>query len=127
MAISQEGLGNSAQAEANLQDVISRGDSGIEPVAKFALAGVYKRRSEHQKAIDLLKELEQSGAYSRSAVAYELAVNFEASGQRDQMQTYYSRIITEHPESTFREPAEVALRKMGVPIPAPVPPPTPAP
>jgi predicted negative regulator of RcsB-dependent stress response len=127
MAVSQEGLGDSTRAEANLQDVVSRGESGIDPVARFALAGLYKRRSEYQKAIDLLKNLEGSGAYSRSAVAYELAVNYEASGQRDQMQTYYSKIITDYPDSTFREPAEVALKKMGVPIPTPAPPPTPAP
>jgi predicted negative regulator of RcsB-dependent stress response len=127
IAISQDGLGDAANAEKNLQDVISRGETGIQPVAEFALAGHYKRRQEHQKAIDILKSLEESGAYSRSAVAYELAVNYEVSGQRDQMQTYYSKIITDYPDSTFREAAEVALKRMGLPIPAPAPPPSPAP
>ena len=121
MALSQDGLGDMPNAVKNLEDVIGRGDSDIKPIAQFALAGVYKRNGELQKAIDVLKQLDASGGYSRSAVSFELASLGEAASQNDLAQNYYSKVITDFPDSPFRSEAEAALKRMGLPIPNPAP------
>lgn len=127
IGLSQDGLGESAAAIGTLQEVVDQADGEIKPIAQFALAGLYKKQGDHAKAIELLKQIEESGAYSKSAVAYEIAAAFEASGQRDEAQTYYSKVITEFPNSTFRQPSEASLKRMGLPVPVPPPPPSPAP
>jgi predicted negative regulator of RcsB-dependent stress response len=119
LALGQNGLGDKPNAIKNLEEVIGRGDVATKPVAQFALAGIYKTNGEYQKAIDILKQLESSGDYAASVVAYEVGLVAEAAGQKDQAQTYYSKVITESPDSPFRPEAENALKRMGLPIPTP--------
>jgi predicted negative regulator of RcsB-dependent stress response len=121
LALSQDGLGNTADAVKNLQQVIDGGDAEHKPVAQFALAQIHSRHGEFQKAIDVLKQLEQSGGFSKSAVLYELGSASEAGGQLEQARTYYSKVVTDFPDSSFREASEVALKRRGFPIPAPTP------
>jgi predicted negative regulator of RcsB-dependent stress response len=121
LALAQDGLGDQANAVKNLEEVIGRSDPETKPVAQFALAGIYKKHGEFQKATDVLKQLEQSGGYSKSAVYFELGATAEASTQKDQAQAYYGKVITETPDSPFRTEAEAALKRMGLPIPAPAP------
>jgi predicted negative regulator of RcsB-dependent stress response len=125
LALGQSGLGDKPNAIKNLEEVIGRGDVATQPVAQFALAGIYKTSGEYQKAIDILKQLESSGSFAKSAVAYEVGIIAEAAGQTDQAQTYYSKVITESPDSPFRTDAESALKRMGLPIPTPPAAPTP--
>jgi predicted negative regulator of RcsB-dependent stress response len=127
LAMAQDGLGDKANAIKNLEEVISRADADTKSIAQFALAGVYKRHGDFQKAIDVLKQLETSGGYSKSAVQYEVGSAAEAANQKDQAQTYYSKVITESPDSPFRTEAEAALKRMGLPLPAPAPVPAPGP
>jgi predicted negative regulator of RcsB-dependent stress response len=127
IGLSQDGLGDSAAAVTTLQEVVNQADGEIKPIAQFALAGLFKKQGDQAKAIEVLKQIEESGAYSRSAVAYELGAAYEASSQRDQAQQYYSKVITDFPDSTFRQPAESSLKRMGLPVPVPPPPPSPAP
>lgn len=127
MAISQDRLGDMPNAVKSLEGVIARGDYDTKPIAQFALAGVYKRNGELQKAIDVLKQLEASGGYSKGAVAYELGTTAEAAGQKDVAQTAYTKVITESPDSSFRADAEAAMKRMGLPVPSPAPPPPPTP
>lgn len=121
LALSQDGLGDKANAVENLEKVIGRGDADVKPVAQFALAGIYKRHGELQKAIDILKQLDSAGGFSKSAVALELGATAEAADQKDVAQAAYSKIIKESPDSPFRAEAEAALKRMGLPIPAPEP------
>ena len=121
MAISQDGLGDQASAVKNLEEVISRGDAEVKPVAQFALAGLYKRHGEFQKAIDVLKQMDTAGTYSQSAVAFELGSTAEAAKQKDVAQAAYSKIIKDFPDSPFHADAEAAMKRMGLPIPAPAP------
>jgi predicted negative regulator of RcsB-dependent stress response len=121
MALSQDGLGDQANAVKNLQEVISRGDADVKPVAQFALAGLYKKHGDNQKAIDILKQLDADGTYSKGAVAFELGSAAEAANQKDVAQAAYTKIIKDLPDSTFRSDAEAALKRMGLPIPAPAP------
>jgi len=71
MALSQDGLGDMPNAVKNLEEVIARGDSDTRPIAQFALASVYKRNNELQKAVDVLKQLDASGGFTKAVVAYE--------------------------------------------------------
>lgn len=121
MALSQDGLGDMPNAVKNLEEVIGRGDPEVKPVAQFALAGVYKRNGQSQKAIDLLKQVDTSTGFSKSMVALELGSTAEAANQKDVAQEAYSSIIKETPDSPFRADAEAALKRMGLPIPSPAP------
>ena len=122
LALSQDGLGDMPNAIKNLEEVIGRGDVETKPVAQFALAGVYKRNGEFQKAIDVLKQLESSGGFSKAAVSYELGTVAEAANQKDVAQAAYSKVITDSVDSPFRTDAESALKRMGLPVPVPAPP-----
>lgn len=121
VAMSQEGLGDTAKAEQNLQQVIQRGDAGIKGVAQFALAEIYKKHGDTQKAIETYKPLFDSGGYSKSAVAYELATTYEENKQTDQAKEFYQKVVTDFPDSPFRQNADEALKRLGVVVPPPKP------
>jgi predicted negative regulator of RcsB-dependent stress response len=120
IGLSQEGLGDSAKAMQSLQTAIDRGDDTIKGTAQFALADIHKKHNEAPKAIEIYKQLYDSGNYSKAAVAYELAVLYESTEQPNQARDYYQKIVTDFPDSPFRQMADDALRRMGVTV---VPPP----
>jgi tetratricopeptide (TPR) repeat protein len=122
IALSNEGLGDTAKAIQNLQDVINRGDADIKGVAQFALGGIHKKHGEPQKAIEVYKQLYDSGAYAKAAVTYELAKLHEDSAQLDPAKDYYQKVVSEFPDSPFRQDAEAALKRLGVTVPPPTPP-----
>ncbi len=117
MAMCQEGLGDTAKATDNLQQVIRSGDASISGVAKFALAGIYKKHGDTQKAIDLYKDLYDKGGYSKSAAVFELARLSETNNKTDEAKAYYQKIVSEFPESPFRQEADTALKRLGAPAP----------
>ena len=119
LAMSQDRLGDTASAEKNLQEVIDRGDSTIKGVAQFALAHLQAQHGGSAKAIETLTQLYNSGNYPRSAVGFDLAALYEAGGQQEQAKQYYGKVITESPDSRFRQESESALKRMGAPVPAP--------
>ena len=84
------------------------------PSAQFALGAIYKKHGETQKAIDTYKQLYDSGGYSKAAVAYELATLYEANKQIDQAKDYYQKLVSEFPDSPFRQNADEALKRLGV-------------
>ena len=114
VALSQDGLGDTAKATQNLEEVAKSSDQSIKGVAQFALAGIYKKHGDTQKAIDSYKQLYESGLYSKAAAAYELATLYEANKQVDQAKDYYQKIVSEFPDSPFRQSADDALKRMGV-------------
>lgn len=122
LALAKDGLGDKAGAVKDLEESIGRADADAKPIAQFALAGIYKRHGDFQKAIDVLKQIEQSGGYSKSAVQYEIGSASEGANLKDQAQAYYGKVITESPDSAFRGEAETALKRMGLPVPTPAPP-----
>jgi len=124
LALSQEGLGDTAKSVQNLQEVINRGDASIKGVAQFALAGVHKKHGEPQKAIEIYKQLYEGGGYSKAAAAFELAKTHEEANQLDPAKEYYQKVVSDFPESPFRQDAESALKRMGVTPPVPPPPPS---
>ena len=126
VGLSQAGLGDTEAAAKTLQEVINRGDANIKPVAQFALAGVYKRRGDFQKAVDTLKSLHDSGGYSKSAAAVELGKLYEANKQPDQAKNYFNEVVTTEGDSPLRQEADAGLKRLGVQPQAPGAPAAPA-
>jgi TolA-binding protein len=114
MGLSHEGLGDTAKATEELQQAIQTGDANVAGIAKFALAGIYKKHGDTQKAADLYKQIYDSGGYSKSAAVLELARLSEATNKTEEAKTYYQKIVSEFPESPFRQEADQALRRLGV-------------
>jgi len=114
VALSQEGLGDTAKAIQTLQQVAERGDASIKGVAQFASGAIYKKHGETQKAIDVYKQIYDRGGYSKAAVAYELASLYEANKQTDQAKDFYQKLVSEFPDSPFRQNADDALKRLGV-------------
>jgi predicted negative regulator of RcsB-dependent stress response len=120
IGLSQEGLGDTAKATQSLQTAIDRGDAAIKGTAQFALGGIYRKHGQGPKAIEVYKQLYDSGNYSKAAVAYELAILYESTDQPNQARDYYQKIVTDFPDSPFRQMADDALKRMGVTV-APAP------
>lgn len=114
IALSQEGMGDTAKATESLEQTMQSGDESVKAVAQFALGEIYKKHGETQKAIDTYKQLYDSGGYSKSAVAYELARLYEETKQIDQAKDFYQKLVSEYPDSPFRTNADEALRRLGV-------------
>jgi len=114
VGLSQDGLGDTTKSVQSLQQVADNGDASVKAVAQFALGSVYKKHGDNQKAIDVYKRLYDAGGYSKAAVAYELALTYEANNQPDQAKDYYQKVVTEYPDSPFRTNADDALKRMGV-------------
>jgi TolA-binding protein len=102
-----------------MQEVIDRGDNTIKGVAQFALAHIQAQHGGSAKAIETLTQLYNSGNYPKSAVAFDLASIYETAGQQEQAKQYYSKVITDSPDSGFRTESESALKRMGAPVPVP--------
>jgi predicted negative regulator of RcsB-dependent stress response len=119
LAMSQERLGDTASAEKNLQEVADHGAPSIKGVAQFAMAHLQALHGGNAKAIETLTQLYNSGNYPKSAVAFDLASLYEAGGQQEQAKQYYGKVITDSPDSRFRQESESALKRMGAPVPVP--------
>src|SRR5437764_1993431 len=119
VGLCQEGLGDTPKATQTLQQVAQTGDASIKSVAQFALGAIYKRHGDNQKAIDTYKQLYDSGGYSKAAVAYELASVYEANKQPDQAKDFYQKLVSEFPDSPFRQSADDALKRLGATTPPP--------
>ena len=114
LGMSQEGLGDTAKAVESLQEVVQQGGRDIQSIAQFALGGIYRKHGESQKAIDTFKQLYDTGGYSKAAVGYELATLYEANNQTDQAKELYQKIVSDFPDSPFRQGADEALKRLGV-------------
>jgi predicted negative regulator of RcsB-dependent stress response len=121
IALSKNGLGDTPGAISTLQEVIAEAEDTTRAVAQFALAGIYQKSGDSTKAVEVLKELDSAGAYSPSAVNYELGKVLEASKQPDQAKAYYEKVVTQFADSPFRADAEAGLRRMGFAVPTPTP------
>ena len=114
VGMSKEGLGDTAGAVQDLQEVISSGDEAVRSVAQFAVGAIYKKSGDYPKAIEVYKELYDSGGSSKSAITLELAELHEANKQLDQAKDYYQKVISDFPDSPFRTRADQALKRLGV-------------
>jgi predicted negative regulator of RcsB-dependent stress response len=121
MGVAENGLGDTAKATQDLQDAVQHGGDNIAGVAKFALAGIYEKHGNAGKALDLYKQLYDKGGYSKSAAVFEMAKLQESNNQVDEAKTYYQKVVSEFPDSPFRQEAEQALKRLGAPVLPPAP------
>jgi tetratricopeptide (TPR) repeat protein len=112
MALSQDGLGNAAESDQLLRELIDSGDPTIRDTARLALAESFKKRGDIDAAITEYEFLATAPDYSRGAVLYELGRLYEAAGMRDQAQESYEALVAEYPESPFRSDVDRALRRL---------------
>jgi predicted negative regulator of RcsB-dependent stress response len=64
IAISEENLGNTDKAVQNLQALIQDDDPVMKSLAQFALGAIYRNHGDNQKAMEVYKQLAESGAYA---------------------------------------------------------------
>ena len=112
MALSHEGLGNTAESVRILQGLIETGDETIQQVARYALAESYKTHGELESAIAVFQELVDTAGYSQGAVLYELGRLHEATSKPEEARSYYQSIVGEYPDSPFRPDADRALERL---------------
>jgi predicted negative regulator of RcsB-dependent stress response len=65
IAISEENLGNTDKAVQNLQELIRDGEPTMKYLAQFALAAIYRNHGDTKRALEVYRDLEESGVYSR--------------------------------------------------------------
>jgi predicted negative regulator of RcsB-dependent stress response len=65
IAISEESLGNTDRSVQHLRDLIRDGDPIMKSLAQFALGAIYRNHNDTQRAMEVYRELEASGAISR--------------------------------------------------------------
>ena len=111
-ALSQDGLGNTAESDAMLDRLIAGGDVTIRDVARFALAESFKKRGDLESAIAQYQILADSPDYSRGAILYQLGQLHEAVAKPEEAEQYYQSLVTEYPESPFRTEVDRALRRL---------------
>jgi predicted negative regulator of RcsB-dependent stress response len=65
IAISDENLGNTERSVQHLRELIRDGDPTMKYLAQFALAAIYRNHGDTKRAMDVYKDIEESGVYSR--------------------------------------------------------------
>jgi predicted negative regulator of RcsB-dependent stress response len=78
IALSEENLGQTANAIRDLQELIHGNDATMKALAQFALGSLYKNHGENEKALQVYKELDESGAYIKHSAPRE---NSESSSE----------------------------------------------
>jgi tetratricopeptide (TPR) repeat protein len=87
-------LGQTGPAEAELQKAISSGNSGLESLAKMALAGLYHKTGRDSQAIDLYKQLiaKPSDAVPAGAAQLALAEIYESQNNISAAKEIYAKV-----------------------------------
>ncbi len=107
-------LGNSTEAEKNLQEVSGSRYPEIASLAKFALAGIYHDTSRNMQAIDLYKDLMQhpTNSVGKTAAQLSLASLYEAMAQPDEARHIYEQMQKESPASLTAQIASQRLQAL---------------
>jgi tetratricopeptide (TPR) repeat protein len=98
-------MGAYAEAEKSLDTLVSESDrSSLESgLARLALAGLYRRRGETDKAVAAYRQLvdDASLAVPRDAVLMSLASTLEEAHRAKEARASYRRLTEEFPASIF--------------------------
>ncbi len=92
--ITDQELGQTASAEAELKAAADSWDRNLSILAKLALAGLYHRTSRDAQAIDLYNALtaKPSETVSASVAQLDLADLYAASGKQDQARALWAKV-----------------------------------
>ncbi len=107
--LTEEDMGQTAQAEADLKKVADAGD-GLGALAKMALASLYRKTNREQQAIDLYQQLiaKPTLTVPASTARLELAETYEAT-RPDEARRLYAQIKDTDKTSAA---AQIAAQKL---------------
>jgi len=97
-ALSEVQLKQYADAEKNLNDVISGGDENLMSLAKFKLAEVYQRENKGAQAVDLYKQLtDKPSVFVPKAMAMLALADYYRKSDPAQATKLYNQVKQEFP------------------------------
>ena len=105
-------LGKHAEASQAYDDVIKRDGEGLYGrMARFGKAEEQARAGQLDAAIATYKELSErkDADLPMDAILMQLARAYTAAGKKDEAQKTFTKIVDEHPDSTFAADAREAL------------------
>ncbi len=110
--ITDEDLGQNAQAETELKAAAGAWDRNLANLAKLALAGLYHRTQRDQQAIDIYNELtaKPSATVSANVAQLDLADVYVGQGKQDQARKLWAKIKDGDKEGAA---GQIATQKLG--------------
>jgi len=110
--VTDEELGQNAQAETELKTAAGAWDKNLANLAKLALAGLYQRTQRDQQAIDIYNELtaKPSATVSANVAQLDLADLYVSQGKQDQARTLWAKIKDSDKEGAA---GSIAAQKLG--------------
>jgi tetratricopeptide (TPR) repeat protein len=110
--ITDEELGQNAQAETELKAAAGSWDHNLSNLAKLALAGLYHRTQRDQQAIDIYNELtaKPSATVSANVAKLDLADLYAGQGKQDQARALWAKIKDDDKEGAA---GQIAAQKLG--------------
>jgi len=110
--VTDEELGQNAQAETELKTAAGAWYKNLANLAKLALAGLYQRTQRDQQAIDIYNELtaKPSATVSANVAQLDLADLYVSQGKQDQARTLWAKIKDSDKEGAA---GSIAAQKLG--------------
>ena len=110
--VTDEELGQNAQAETELKSAAGSWDKDLSNLAKLALAGLYHRTQRDQQAIDIYNELtsKPSATVSANVAKLDLADLYAGQGKQDQARALWAKIKDDDKEGAA---GQIAAQKLG--------------
>jgi tetratricopeptide (TPR) repeat protein len=110
--VTDEDLGQNAQAETELKTAAGSWDKNLANLAKLALAGLYHRTQRDQQAIDIYNELtaKPSTTVSANVAQLDLADLYAGQGKQDQARKLWAKIKDDDKDGTA---GQIAAQKLG--------------
>lgn len=110
--ITDEELGQNAQAETELKTAAGAWDRNLANLAKLALAALYHNTQRDQQAIDIYNELaaKPSATVSANVAQLDLADLYVSQGKQDQARALWAKIKDGDKEGAA---GQIAAQKLG--------------
>ncbi|HUY81773.1 MAG TPA: tetratricopeptide repeat protein [Acidobacteriaceae bacterium] len=104
-------MGQTASAEKDLKSAVDSHDSGLEALAKMALAGLYRQTGRDDQAVDLYKQVIKHPTITVPAAAaqLELAGLYEVKNPAEAKKIYAQ--LKDHDKDTVA--GQIAAQKLG--------------
>ncbi|HEX6504547.1 MAG TPA: tetratricopeptide repeat protein [Terriglobales bacterium] len=104
-------MGDTATSERELKKISSSSDKDLAALAKFALAGVYRKTNRPKDAIDLYKQLieKPTASVGKSMAQLELAGLYQDQQQAQEAKRIYEQVQKENPNTDV---ASIASSKL---------------
>lgn len=104
-------MGDTATAERELKKISSSSDKDLAALAKFALAGVYRKTNRPKDAIDLYKQLieKPTASVGKSMAQLELADLYQDQQQPQEAKRIYEQVQKDNPNTDV---ASIASSKL---------------